>query len=88
MKAVVAPVLANPARQEIMALLYLAPRTPSELAAVLGLSQSYISNLLAALKGHRLVTSERSGRKVLYDLDERVRIRDAGAQGGAAAGAQ
>ena len=73
MKAVVAPVLANPARQEIMRLLYLAPRTPSELSAALGLSQSYISNLLAALKGHHLVTSERSGRKVLYDLDERVR---------------
>jgi DNA-binding transcriptional ArsR family regulator len=73
MKAVVAPVLANPARQEIMALLYIEPRTPSELAAALGLSQSYISNLLAALRGHRLVTSKRMGRKVLYDLDDRVR---------------
>lgn len=73
MKAGVAPVLANPARQEIVRLLYVAPRTPSELSAALGLSQSYVSNLLAALKGHRLVTSERMGRNVLYDLDDRVR---------------
>ena len=69
----VAPVLASPTRQKIIALLYLEPQGPSELAAVLGLSQPYISNHLAAMRSHRLVTSHRRGRRALYELEDRAR---------------
>lgn len=87
MKAVVAPVLDSPARQKIITLLYLEPRSPSELAAALGLSQPYISNHLAALKSHHMVRSQRVGRRALYELEEPVRSALQGALAGVAAGA-
>lgn len=87
MKAVVAPVLASPARQKIIALLYSAPQGPSDLAAALGLSQPYISNHLAVLKSHRLVRCERVGRRALYDLEESIRSAMQGALAGVASGA-
>ncbi|HEU4667025.1 MAG TPA: metalloregulator ArsR/SmtB family transcription factor [Arthrobacter sp.] len=72
MKQVVAPVMDSRTRQRIVSLLYSAPQGPSEIATALGLSQPYISNHLAALKSHRLVTSRRVGRKSVYELEDRA----------------
>ncbi|WP_354263358.1 metalloregulator ArsR/SmtB family transcription factor [Arthrobacter sp. OAP107] len=60
-------------RQRIIALLYSAPQGPTEIASMLGLSQPYISNHLAALKSHRLVKSHREGRKSVYELEDKAR---------------
>jgi DNA-binding transcriptional ArsR family regulator len=73
MKHVVAPVMESPTRQRIVSLLYSAPQGPSEIAATLGLSQPYVSNHLALLKSHQLVTSRRAGRKAVYELEDRAR---------------
>ncbi|AMB42182.1 ArsR family transcriptional regulator [Paenarthrobacter ureafaciens] len=73
MKQVVAPVLESQTRQRIISLLYSAPLGPTEIASTLGLSQSYISNHLAALKSHHLVTSHRNGRKSVYELEDKAR---------------
>lgn len=72
MKQVVAPVMESRTRQRIVSLLYSAPQGPSEIATALGLSQPYVSNHLAALKSHQLVTSRRVGRKSVYELEERA----------------
>lgn len=60
-------------RQRIVSLLYSVPQGPTEIAAALGLSQPCVSNHLAALKSHQLVTSRREGRKSVYDLAEGAR---------------
>lgn len=73
MKQVVAPVMESRTRQRIVSLLYSAPQGPSEIATALGLSQPYISNHLAALKSHQLVTSRRMGRKSVYELEGTAR---------------
>ncbi|WP_406636012.1 ArsR/SmtB family transcription factor [Pseudarthrobacter quantipunctorum] len=73
MKQLVAPVMESHTRQRIVSLLYSAPQGPSEIATALGLSQPYISNQLAALKSHRLVTSRRVGRKSVYQLEDKAK---------------
>ena len=73
MKQVVAPVMESRTRQRIVSLLYSAPQGPSEIATALGLSQPYISNQLAALKSHRLVTSRRVGRKSVSQLEDKAK---------------
>ena len=73
MKQVVAPVMESRTRQRIVSLLYSAPQGPSEIATALGLSQPYVSNQLAALKSHRLVTSRRVGRKSVYQLEDKAK---------------
>lgn len=74
MKQTVAPVMASRTRQKIMSLLYSAPQGPTQLARTLGLSRPYISNHLAVLKSHRLVTLGRSGRKAVYDVEAETRV--------------
>lgn len=69
----VAPVMESETRQRIISLLYSAPQGPTEIASALGLSQPYISNHLAALTSHRLVTSHREGRKSVYELEGKAR---------------
>jgi DNA-binding transcriptional ArsR family regulator len=73
MKQIVAPVMESKTRQKIISLLYSAPQGPTEIATALGLSQPYISNQLAALKSHRLVKSQRLGRRSVYELEDRAR---------------
>ena len=73
MKQIVAPVMESQARQRIISLLFSAPQGPTEIASILGLSQPYISNHLAALKSHRLVRSQRLGRRTVYELEDKAR---------------
>ena len=72
-------------RQRIISLLYSAPQGPTEIAGTLGLSQSYISNHLAALKSYRLVKSHRKGRKSVYELQDKARAAMTAALAGFAA---
>ena len=74
MKQLVAPVMESETRQRIIALLYSVPQGPTEIASMLGLSQPYISNHLAALKSHHLVKCHREGRKSVYELEDEARV--------------
>ena len=60
--------LADPARLSCLLVLRDGPRTVGEIVAVTGLSQPNVSKHLACLRDCRLVTAERSGRFMIYQL--------------------
>jgi ArsR family transcriptional regulator len=67
-------VLGNPWRLRMLRLLAAEPRQVSDIEAVLGLGQAYVSQQLAKLRAEGIVEGERSGRTVLYSVvDPRVR---------------
>lgn len=62
--------LGDPTRLRIITVLLDGEHTVSDLVDILQLPQSRVSNHLACLKWCRFVTSERSGRSVVYRLGE------------------
>ena len=66
--AEVGKALSSPRRIEILELLSQAPRTVEVLAGEIGQSTANTSHHLQALKRARLVTTERDGLHVIYDL--------------------
>jgi ArsR family transcriptional regulator, cadmium/lead-responsive transcriptional repressor len=60
--------LADPTRRRILTLLLVGPAYPAELAGVLDVSRTNMSNHLACLRGCGLVTATREGRQVRYEL--------------------
>jgi len=74
-------VLSDPTRLAILELLLDAPRTVSELVALLDVPQSRVSNHLACLRWCEFVDTERDGRHVTYRIREpRVRALIAAAR--------
>lgn len=66
--------LSNPSRLLLLCQLIEAERNVGELEAALGLSQAYVSQQLARLRGEGLVTARREGRIVFYSLaDTRIK---------------
>ncbi|MEY1555890.1 ArsR/SmtB family transcription factor [Yoonia sp. R2331] len=66
--------LSNPARLRLLCALVPQDRGVSELVALLGASQSYVSGQLLRLRAEGLVTCHKNGRSVRYQLsDPRVR---------------
>ena len=66
--------MSNRQRLMILCLLAEGPRPVTGIAAALDLSQPYVSQQLARLRGDGLVCAKRDGRTVTYDLaDARVR---------------
>ncbi len=66
--------LSTPARVRILARLLSSPAPVGELAEELGMAQNLVSNHLRILRHLNLVVGERSGRTVVYRLqDEHVR---------------
>ena len=63
--------LANPRRLRILCELLDAERSVGELAAVVGLSQSALSQHLAKLRRARLVTTRREAQTIYYSLADR-----------------
>ena len=61
--------LASPARRRVLALVRDAPRSVTELAGELGVSQPAVSQHLAALRDAELVTVEVDGRRRIYRPD-------------------
>jgi DNA-binding transcriptional ArsR family regulator len=68
--------LADPSRRRILLALLDGPAYPAELAEVLLMSRSKMSNHLACLRGCGLVTATREGRQVRYELSS-PRLRHA-----------
>jgi DNA-binding transcriptional ArsR family regulator len=65
--------LADPTRRRILTMLLAAPAYPAELAEVLDVSRTNMSNHLACLRGCGLVTATRQGRQIRYELaDQRL----------------
>jgi DNA-binding transcriptional ArsR family regulator len=65
--------LADPTRRRILTMLLVGPAYPAELAQVLDVSRTNMSNHLACLRGCGLVTATREGRQVRYELaDQRL----------------
>lgn len=60
--------LADPTRRRILLLLLNGAAYPADLANVLGAGRTNISNHLACLRGCGLVSAEREGRQVRYEL--------------------
>jgi ArsR family transcriptional regulator len=61
-------VLAHPSRVRILALLYEAERDVSELTHHLGLPPANVSQHLALLRSHHLVSGRRAGTHMRYSL--------------------
>lgn len=72
--AAVFAALANPTRYELMHLLCLEPRTPSELAAALEISRPNVSQHLALLQREGLVRRSRSRSERLPGAHGRGRV--------------
>jgi len=64
--------LADPTRREILRLLRSGPRSSGELAEHFSSAWPTISRHLAVLREAELVTTERNGSTVLYELDTTV----------------
>lgn len=65
--------LSNPSRLMMLCQLVEGPMTVGQLEEVLDLSQAYVSQQLARLRGEGLVSATRDGRSVTYALaDPRV----------------
>ncbi len=65
--------LATPSRLRILACLYEAPCSVSELSLAVGMEASAVSHQLRILRHLGLVVGERDGRRVVYQLhDEHV----------------
>src|SRR3954464_12076045 len=60
--------LATPSRLRILARLHAGPASVGELAAAVGLEASAVSHQLRLLRHLGLVTGERDGRRVVYEL--------------------
>jgi len=60
--------LADTTRRRILLQLLEGPTYPAELADVLGIGRTNISNHLACLRGCGLVRTQREGRQVRYEL--------------------
>lgn len=64
--------IAHPGRlQVLLALNRLGPMSVSELQSQCGIEQSAMSHQLQVLRGARLVTSKRVGKRVIYDLNDK-----------------
>lgn len=64
--------IAHPGRlQVLLALNRLGPMSVSELQRHCGIEQSSMSHQLQVLRGARLVTFERVGKRVIYDLHDK-----------------
>jgi DNA-binding transcriptional ArsR family regulator len=66
--AAVFAALANPTRHELMHHLCDAPRTPSELAGLLGVSRPNVSQHLAVLQREGLAKRSRRDGRVLWEV--------------------
>ena len=64
--------LADPTRREILHLLRSGPRSSGEIADRFPSAWATISRHLAVLRDARLVTTERNGSSILYELDTTV----------------
>jgi DNA-binding transcriptional ArsR family regulator len=64
--------LADPTRREILRLLRAAPRTSGEIAALFDSSWPTVSRHLGVLKDAGLVTAERNGQEIHYELNTSV----------------
>ena len=64
--------LADPTRREILRLLRAAPRTSGEIAARFDSSWPTVSRHLSVLKDAGLVTAERNGQEIHYELNTSV----------------
>ena len=62
--------LADPTRVRLVSALSSTELCVSDLAAVLGMTQSAVSHQLRTLRDLRLVKSRRSGREIFYTLDD------------------
>ena len=62
--------LATPSRLRILARLHSGPASVGELAAAVGLEASAVSHQLRLLRHLGLVTGERAGRRVVYELHD------------------
>jgi DNA-binding transcriptional ArsR family regulator len=62
--------LADPTRRAVLVHLLAGPGYPAELAAVIGVSRSAMSNHLACLRGCGFVTATYEGRRVRYALSD------------------
>lgn len=60
--------LADPTRQQILLQLLAGPTYPADLADLLGVARTNVSNHLACLRGCGLVRTTREGRQVRYEL--------------------
>ena len=64
--------LADPTRREILHLLRTGPRSSGEIAAHFPSAWATISRHLAVLRDAELVTTERNGSSIRYELDTTV----------------
>jgi DNA-binding transcriptional ArsR family regulator len=62
--------LGDPTRVRVLDALALGERCVTDLAALLGLSESALSHQLRLLRGARLVRVRRTGRQAYYALDD------------------
>ncbi|USS84561.1 metalloregulator ArsR/SmtB family transcription factor [Fructilactobacillus myrtifloralis] len=62
--------LVNPERLRILLLLENNPVDVSTIVTKLQLSQSNVSHQLALLKKHQLVSAQRTGKRMLYSLND------------------
>ena len=67
--------LADPIRRDILVRLGSGSECPSDLAEAIGTSRSNVSNHLACLRGCGLITAERAGRHLHYQLCQRASPR-------------
>ena len=63
-------VLGDPTRIRLIAAMALAERCVSDLARLVGMSESAVSHQLRMLRAARLVRTRRAGRQVFYTLDD------------------
>jgi DNA-binding transcriptional ArsR family regulator len=63
-------VLGDPTRIRLIAAMALAERCVSDLAGLVGMSESAVSHQLRMLRAARLVRTRRAGRQVFYTLDD------------------
>ncbi len=62
--------LSNPQRLRLLCALLEGERSVGELEDALGVSQSYVSGQLAKLRGEGLVSAQRDGRTIRYQLSD------------------
>lgn len=63
--------LGDPSRLKILTFIIDGPKSVSEIAEALELSQSLVSHHFRLLRGARLVRGERQSRQVFYEIDDR-----------------
>ncbi len=64
--------LADPTRREILAMLRRGPRPAGDIAAAFDVAWPTISRHLGVLRDAGLVTAERNGQFIVYELDTTV----------------